>query len=73
MSWRLARRRVLPGLGPLAAGLAGLAVEAGRAVTLDAMELLVIERGRELLRGLVPAQPGRAGGAGGPAAAGERR
>jgi hypothetical protein len=44
---------VLPGLGPLAAGLAGLAVEAGRAVTLDAMEVLVIERGRELLRGLV--------------------
>jgi hypothetical protein len=44
---------VVPGLGPLAAGLAGLAGEAGRAVTLDAMELLVIERGRELLRGLV--------------------
>jgi hypothetical protein len=44
---------VLPGLGPLAAGLARLAGEAGRAVTLDAMELLVIERGRELLRGLV--------------------
>ena len=44
---------VLPGLGPLAAGLARLAGEAGRAVTLDAMELLVIERGRDLLRGLV--------------------
>jgi hypothetical protein len=44
---------VLPGLGPLVAGLAGLAGEAGRAVTLDAMELLVIERGRELLRGVV--------------------
>ena len=44
---------VLPGLGPLAAGLARLAVEAGRAVTLDVMELLVIERGRELLCGLV--------------------
>ncbi len=44
---------VLAGLGPLAAGLARLAVEAGRAVTLDAMELLVIERGRELLCGLV--------------------
>jgi len=44
---------VLAGLGPLAAGLARLAVEAGRAVTLDAMETLVIERGRELLRGLV--------------------
>jgi hypothetical protein len=44
---------VVPGLGPLAAGLAGLAVEAGRAVTLDAMEVLVWERGRDLLRGLV--------------------
>ena len=44
---------VVPGLGPLVAGLAGLAVEAGRAVTLDAMEGLVVERGRELLRGLV--------------------
>ncbi len=29
---------VLAGLGPLAAGLARLAVEAGRAVTLEAME-----------------------------------
>jgi hypothetical protein len=44
---------VLAGLGPLAAGLARLAVEAGRAVTLDAMEGLVVEQGRELLRGLV--------------------
>ncbi|HEX5304275.1 MAG TPA: ISKra4 family transposase [Streptosporangiaceae bacterium] len=44
---------VLAGLGPLAAGLARLAVEAGRAVTLDAMEQLVTERGRELLRGVV--------------------
>jgi hypothetical protein len=44
---------VLAGLGPLAAGLARLAVEAGRAVTLEAMELLVIEQGRDLLRGLV--------------------
>jgi hypothetical protein len=44
---------VLAGLGPLVAGLAGLAVEAGRAVTLDAMEVLVTGRGRELLRGLV--------------------
>jgi hypothetical protein len=44
---------VVAGLGPLAAGLARLAVEAGRAVTLDAMELLVAERGRELLCGLV--------------------
>jgi hypothetical protein len=44
---------VVSGLGPLAAGLAGLAGEAGRAVTLDAMEVLVWERGRELLCGLV--------------------
>jgi hypothetical protein len=44
---------VVAGLGPLAAGLGRLAVEAGRAVTLDAMEGLVVERGRELLRGLV--------------------
>ena len=44
---------VLAGLGPLAAGLARLAGEACRSVTLDAMEGLVIERGRELLRGLV--------------------
>ena len=44
---------VLAGLGPLAAGLARLAGEACRAVTLDAMEMLVIGQGRELLRGLV--------------------
>jgi hypothetical protein len=44
---------VLAGLGPLAAGLARLAGEAGRAVTLDAMEVLVTGQGRELLRGLV--------------------
>jgi hypothetical protein len=44
---------VVAGLGPLAAGLGRLAVEAGRAVTLDAMEVLVAGRGRELLRGLV--------------------
>jgi hypothetical protein len=44
---------VLAGLGPLAAGLARLAGEAGRAVTLEAMETLVAERGRELLRGVV--------------------
>ena len=44
---------MLAGLGPLAAGLAGLAVEACRSVTLDAMEVLVTGRGRELLRGLV--------------------
>jgi hypothetical protein len=44
---------VVAGLGPLAAGLGRLAVEAGRAVTLDAMEGLVVEQGRELLCGLV--------------------
>jgi hypothetical protein len=44
---------VVAGLGPLAAGLARLAAGAGRAVTLDAMEALVVEQGRELLRGLV--------------------
>ena len=44
---------VLAGLGPLAAGLARLAGEACRAVTLDAMEVLVIGQGRELLRSLV--------------------
>ena len=44
---------VLEGLGPLAAGLARLAGEASRAVTLDAMEGLVAGQGRDLLRGLV--------------------
>jgi hypothetical protein len=44
---------VLAGLGPLAAGLARLAGEACRAMTLDAMEVLVTERGRDLLRGVV--------------------
>jgi hypothetical protein len=44
---------VLPGLGPLVAGLARLAGEAGGAVTLDAMEVLVSEQGRELLRGVL--------------------
>jgi hypothetical protein len=44
---------VVAGLGPLAVRLAGLAVEAGRAGTLDAMEELVVEGGRELLCGLV--------------------
>jgi hypothetical protein len=44
---------VVAGLGPLAVQLARLAGDAGRAVTLNAMELLVAERGRELLCGLV--------------------
>ena len=54
---------VVAGLGPLAAGLGRLAVEAGRAVTLDAMEVLVVERGRDLLCGLVQLGPGWPGGA----------
>ena len=37
----------------LVAGFAGLVAEAGRARTLDAMELLVTGRGRELLRGVI--------------------
>jgi hypothetical protein len=44
---------VLPGLGPLAAGLGRLAVEAAGAVTLDGMEGLVWVQGRELLNGLI--------------------
>jgi hypothetical protein len=44
---------VLAGLGPLAVQLARLAGEAGRAVTLDAMEGLVAGQGRDLLRGVV--------------------
>jgi len=44
---------VLPGLGPLAAGLARLAGQVCREVTLEAMEALVTGQGRELLRGLV--------------------
>jgi hypothetical protein len=44
---------VLAGLGPLVVGLARLAGAAGGAVTLDAMELLAVGPGRELLRGVV--------------------
>ena len=44
---------VVAGLGPLAAGLALLAAEAGGAVTLEAMEVLVAGRGRELLCGVL--------------------
>jgi hypothetical protein len=48
---------VVPGLGPLAGMLAGLAgglTGAGSAgMSLDAMELLVMERGRELLRAVL--------------------
>ena len=54
---------VLAGLGPLAAGLGRLAVQAGGAVTLEAMEGLVWEEGRKLLCGVVQlaldAQAGR--------------
>jgi hypothetical protein len=53
---------VVPGLGPLTAGLVRLAVEAGRAVTLEEMEQLVTGRGRELLCGLLQlALDGQAG------------
>jgi hypothetical protein len=44
---------VLAGLGPVAEGLARLAGQACRAVTLDAVEVLVAGQGRELLRQLV--------------------
>ena len=44
---------VVAGLGPLAAGLARLAVAAGQSVTLEEMELLVSELGREILRGVL--------------------
>jgi hypothetical protein len=44
---------VMAGLGPLAAGLARLALAAGRAVTLGEMESLAGEQGREILRGVV--------------------
>jgi hypothetical protein len=45
---------VVAGLGPLVAGLAGLVVDAGRAATLDAMEVLVTgPRGRGLLCGVI--------------------
>ncbi len=44
---------VVAGLGPLAAGLARLAVAAGQAVPLEEMELLVSEQGREILRGVL--------------------
>jgi hypothetical protein len=47
---------VLAGLGPLAAGLAGLAGQACRAVTLEAMEERVVVPGQKLLCGVV--QPG---------------
>ncbi len=54
---------VVPGLGPLATGLARLAAGAGRAVTLEAMELMVAGRGRELLRGLLQLDRRRRGAA----------
>jgi hypothetical protein len=44
---------VVAGLGPLVVALAGLAVEVGQAVTLEGMELLASERGREILRGVL--------------------
>jgi hypothetical protein len=47
--------RVLAGLGAVAEGLGRLAGEACLAVTLEAMEDLVVERGREVLRALFQA------------------
>ena len=47
---------VVARLGPLAAGLARLAVEASRAVTLEAMEGRVVEQGQKLLCGLIQLQ-----------------
>jgi hypothetical protein len=44
---------VMTGLGPLAVGLAGLAAQAVRETELDAMEVLVSGRGREILRGVL--------------------
>jgi hypothetical protein len=44
---------VVAGLGPLAVMLARLAAAAGRAVTLEDMELLASEQGREILRGVL--------------------
>ena len=44
---------VAAGLGPLAVMLARLAVAAGQAVTLEDMELLASEQGREILRGVL--------------------
>src|SRR5579863_8919965 len=44
---------VMAGLGPLAAGLARLAVAAGQAGTLAEMESLASGQGREILRGVV--------------------
>ena len=64
---------VMAGLGPLAAGLARLAVEAGRAVTLEEMELLASEQGREMLRGVVQLSLDAQAAARGPAGAGDRR
>src|ERR1022692_3978122 len=52
------------GLGPLVAVLARLAGEAGGAVTLDAMEVLVSEQGRGTAAWCAAAQPGWAGRAG---------
>ena len=51
---RASVERIVPGLGELAGMLAGLVAElAGGAVTLDAMEQLVMVQGRELLRAVL--------------------
>ena len=67
---------VVPGLGPLAGMLAGLAGDlagaGAAAMTLEAMEQLVVVRGRELLRAVL--QDGLdAGPCGGAAGGGDRR
>jgi hypothetical protein len=54
---------VLAGLGPLVAGLARLAGRACGAVTLEEMELLVVEGGRELMCGVVQLGVDRQGAA----------
>jgi len=55
---------LLAGLGPVVAELMLLAEDAGRAVTLHAMEDLIAERGREILRRLLQRSLDRQGDAG---------
>jgi len=43
--------RLVPGLGPLVEALAGLVADATAEQTLDAMEVLAVERGRDITRG----------------------
>ncbi len=64
---------VVAGLGPVTVMLARLAVEAGQAVTLEDMELLASEQGREILRGVLQLSLEAAGRRGGAAGGGDRR